>query len=363
MENRVLVFILGVLLISCLLGINSVSAITIRCSPTIKLINQDPTPAIPDSYLKLIFEVSGIGTECEGLKVKLSPEYPFSLDPSSNPIQTIEGTPDTPDYKNTWMVPYKVRVANDALEGDYDLKLLYNTGTQNFDNAYVIDNFNISITDSQTDFSIVIQGTSGTQASIGIVNIGRNTANSLIVGIPAQENFIASGINEQIVGNLAAGDYTIVSFNIASVTTSVNARNQNRTNSGNFNRLNPGQNITNSSNARLNSQMLNIKLDYTDGIGKRRSVIKQVQFSGSSAQGNFTRTSTRSSSGTISGVPYTYIIIIILIIIIVIIIYKGYHKKIFEKMKHFYEKNKSHHEKNSQNTPDWVLAERTHNKK
>ena len=110
--------------------------------------------------------------------------------------------------------------------------------------------FNITITDVQTDFDVVIQEASGTQVSIGIVNIGKNTANSLIVRIPQQENFRASGTSEQIVGNFAAGDYTIVSFNIISI-----ARNaRNATLPRNFTQFS-------SQNA---SQPLKIQIDYTD---------------------------------------------------------------------------------------------------
>ena len=47
------------------------------CSPIITLLNQDPNPAIPGGYVRVIYEVSGMQEpDCNGMTVKLIPEYP-----------------------------------------------------------------------------------------------------------------------------------------------------------------------------------------------------------------------------------------------------------------------------------------------
>lgn len=317
---------------------------SVNCKPVIQLVNQDPNPAVPNEYVKVLFAISNINSDqCNGLSVRLQPEYPFSLDPGTNPTQTLTGnTFNSQNYASVWNVPYKVRVANDALQGDYTLKLLYTTGVDPNFTSGIEEDFNLSLTDSQTDFSVVVQDTSGTQASLGIVNIGTNTANSLIVSIPPQNNFVASGVSQQIVGNLAAGDYTIVSFSVVPRNQAAGGR--------------TARNATTMNQSfNFGAQSLNVQLDYTDGIGKRRSVIREVQLSGTSATaGNFTRGNfSRSSSNTASSSSmWVYVVGVIILVIAVIIFSKKYAKKDSNRIK-----------KNSEKTPDWVSSEKTRKKK
>ena len=285
-ENFCIAIMAAILLMFSIANINLSMADTTTsntlCFPNIQLINQDPNPAIPGEYVKVLFEVSGLDNlACKGMAVKLNPQYPFSLDPGYDPIQTMSGSTYTSGYKSTWMIPYNIRIADDAFEGDYQLKMIYHNGnSEDFETyGFIEKTFNVTVTDVRTEFATVIQGTSGTQISIGIVNTGKNTANSMVVGIPRQENFMVTGINQQIIGNLAAGDYTIVNFNI-------NSMNQRNATMGT-----PFFNTTRmrnqSSSYSGNSQMLKVQIDYTDGIGKRRNVTKEIEFSSSSA-GNLT---------------------------------------------------------------------------
>jgi hypothetical protein len=347
MKNKILVVLALASFIIVLINLGLVKAESDLCSPEIKLVNQDPIPAIPDSYVKIIFEVSNLDN-CNGFAVKLNLEYPFSLDPLTDPIQTIEKSPYAQDYKTVFNIPYKIRVASDALEGDYSLKLKYHeTISKDFDYFSIEKGFNITVTDVQTNFDAVLQETSGTQVSIGIVNTGKNTANSLVVKIPQQESFRTTGTSEQIVGNLAAGDYSIVSFNVASKLE---------------------RNVTRLNNSRQYSNqepMLKVQIDYTDGIGKRRTVIKEIPMASSLLQqGNFTirnlngqtgRSTSTSNSGTSI---WWYVIILAAVIGIGFIVYQKYG----EQIKNFYQKS-SFHEKISKTIPDWVLAERTYHKK
>lgn len=339
MRRNYLLYIVIISIIT-LFCISSAKAVTSNlCTPNINLVSQDPIPANPNSYVKVVFEVSDLGN-CQGLAVRLNPEYPFSLDPGYNSIQTIQANPYSPGYQSIWTIPYTIRIAEDALEGEYSLKLQYSRGSgTNFDN-YIEEGFNISIIDTQTDFDAIIQEASGSQVSLGIVNIGKNTANSVIVKIPQQENFRASGTSEQIVGNLAAGDYTIVSFNIAAL-----MNNRNMTRAGYLNSTqNPGE------------QTLKVEIDYTDGIGKRRSATKDVQFSGSLSQENSTIIANFRRTNSSSGNLWLYIVIIVIVIVLAIIGYKNR-----AKIKKLYKKIRN--KEGSKNIPKWVLSEITAKKK
>jgi hypothetical protein len=346
------VIVLVSLSIIMLSNVSLTKAESVSCNPSIQLVNQDPVSATPASYVKVVFEVSNL-QGCNGFAVKLNPEYPFSLDPGYESIQTLNTNPYSPNYKSAWTIPYRIRIADDALEGDYNLKLFYHSGiSTDFSQYYIEGDFNITISDEQTDFATVIQDQSTSSVSIGIVNTGKNTANSLIVSIPKQDNYKATGTSQQIVGNLVAGDYTIVSFDITAsrVGGAMNATRE---------AVPQGDNLPNmpSPTSSESQKLLKVQLDYTDGIGKRRTVTKNIEFSASSSSsGNFSGNfpgMRRQNSSSSSVWLYLIIVIIIVAIVIAFFVYKKY----------FY-KRKNKNEKNSGKvTPDWILAEKNHRKK
>jgi hypothetical protein len=348
MKNKIFILIAVALIVSVITGMELTRAQDTVCNVNLQLANQDPIPATPGDYVNLVFELSGLSPSCGGYAVELIPDYPFSLDPNASAVQTLDNSPYSSGYKSSWTIPYKVRVADDAIGGDYTLKLLYHQGTSTDFSTYSSEqDFNITVTNVQTDFAVVIQAVSGTQVSLGIVNIGKNAANSLIVSIPSQNGFRTTGTNQQIVGNLAAGDYTISTFNVAQVTTGT-GRNTNRTAGGNaaVNFTIPSQ------------QQLQVQIDYTDVIGVRRTVVKTVPFS-SVASGNFTAgsASARFGASVRPGISTWWFVgggVIILIAGFLV------YRRNSHKIKNFFKKRK---EKNSQKIPDWVEAERTHHKK
>ncbi|MFA5856835.1 MAG: hypothetical protein WC867_05725 [Candidatus Pacearchaeota archaeon] len=305
------------------------------CNFNIQMINQDPNPGVPNEYVKVLFKVTGTENPlCSHVSVKLNPEYPFSMDPGTNDQQTLDGSTYVAGYNTNWMIPYKLRIAQDALEGDYNLKLLYKMDESNDpSSSWVEKTFPISIVDSQTNFDIVVQDATTTQVSFGVVNTGKNIANSMIVKIPQQNSYRVTGTSEQIVGNLDAGDYTIVSFSLTTA-----ARSRNTTNSES---LTP----------------LKVQIDYTDEIGERRSLTKDVQFNVASFSTNSTRfTNTRTTTTTTAWYKSYYFYGVLILLLIGYIYYKRKNKFniIFWK-----GKNKT----NSSNDPDWVQSERIKHKK
>lgn len=362
MRNKFLISktLLFIIVIFGILNVVTINAATQSsyCNPEIQIVNQDPNPAVPEGYVKVVIEVSSLQS-CNGFAVALKPEYPFSVDPGIDTINTIASSPNAANYKSVWDIPYKIRVANDAIEGDYDLKLLYHEGnSRDFNTNFVVKDLNLSIVDSQTDFDAVFQAASSGQVSLGIVNTGKNTANSLVVSIPQQDNFRVSGATDQIIGNLAAGDYTIVSFGLSP------SRMRNNTGNG-AGSYTGGTDNQAGQGFNQQSQVLKVRLDYTDGIGKRRSVIKEIQFGNSFFQnGNSTgftgtfsrngsRTNTTNSSSLLSS-WYFYVIIAI----VLIIGYMFYRKS--DSIKGFFNKGV---EKKSSHTPDWVTSEKSNKKK
>jgi hypothetical protein len=348
-KNQIVFLVLFALATVFLLNINLISAGTDSCNPTIKLVSQDPNPAVPNDYVKVVFEITDLG-DCEGFSVKLNPEYPFSIDSNESLIQTIESVPFTEDSRTVWMISYKLRVDPDAFDGDYNLKLQYKSGSsQNF--AFYIENkFNVTIQDSRTSFDAVIQETSGSDVSIAIANIGKYTANSVVVRIPEQDSFTASGTDGQMVGNLESGDYTIVGFTISSKATT------------------PQQNMNKSRTdipttpSTASDTKLKFDIYYTDDLGERRVVNMELPLSmamNSSITGMGGEFGPRGTASTSSLSKWYKWIIIIVILVIVFLVCKKYSQQI----KNGYSKIVSKDKKGSSNTaPDWVKNARSKEK-
>jgi len=256
-KNIISFFILAILIVS-FSGL--ISASDSVCSPTISLVNQDPNPAIPDGYITVLFEITDLDG-CDGYSVRLNPEYPFSVDTDTNLVSTIESNPYAKNAKNSWMVTYKMRVDSDALDGDYSLKLQVKESSDGyFGGFYTEKEFDVSIQDARTSFDAVIQDYSSSDVSIAIANVGKYTANSVVVRIPEQDYFEVSGVDGQMVGNVDAGDYTTVGFTITQKTTMQTFGQGNVTSRGAL----PSQNIS--------SSKLKFDIYYTDNLGERRIV-------------------------------------------------------------------------------------------
>ena len=321
------------------------------CSLSVSLVNQDPYPAIPGDYVDVVFQVGGIDNpECNGAVIELVPSYPFSLD-EDDAMRTLSGSSWIANYESEWMVPYTVRVDADAFDGDAVLKVNYGQR-----DAFVSQDFDIVIQDSRTYFDSVIQEISESEVSIAIANTGEYTANSVIVRIPEQENFVATGTTGQMVGNLDAGDYTIVSFSLSSIT---------------HKNIESRDNINESSS---NQNNLNFDIYYTDALGERRTVNVELPLqmtSGLSTLGgdlseNFAgRTRMQEESGT----NWTLWIIVGVVAILGFVLFKKYPRQ----TKDFYNKSKQkitklfhkkkHADSISNVIPDWIKNAKNKEKK
>ncbi|MFH0978537.1 MAG: COG1361 S-layer family protein [Candidatus Woesearchaeota archaeon] len=138
----------------------------------------------------------------------------------------------------------------------------------------------------QTDFDVAFSESSVGQTSLSVANIGNNPAQSVTVIIPDQQGYRVTGSSSAIIGNLAKGDYTIVSFQIA----------------GSQARATAGSGGT-SQQAAAKPAPLKVTVQYTDTTGHRQSAEKEVpiQFRAATSTGTTTTTTgtvSRTSSGT-----------------------------------------------------------------
>ena len=206
-----------------------------------------------------------------------------------------------------------------------------------------------------TDFEIVLQQYVSGSVTFAVSNTGAYVASSVIVSIPSQLNYVASGTSSSSLGNLDAGDYTLVTFQVSSLASGSMNMSQERPSFNGFpadgsgfptdipDDFDPsmGGGFRNRTFAGGGSgDTLIVEIAYTDLFGVRQTVEKEVVMSSSSAissssssdassqfSGRFGTTSGQSSGGLDAGM--TYIVIgVVGIVVIVAVIQLGRKKKI-----------------------------------
>lgn len=243
------------------------------CNLNAVLVNQDPYPAAPGDYVKLVFQLNGItNKDCGEITFEIVQDFPFSLDPGVNPIKTVQGGVYETDYKNYLLASYKVRVDKQALDEESPVKVRYSF-LSGANNSYQTSTFNVSVLDLHTDFEIAVKDyTAATNNLVfEILNTGKHDVEALTVEIPKQENIAVKGSNRNIIGSLDSNEDTTFSFEA----------------------------VPKKGGIKLN-------IFYTDEINVRRSIEKKINFDPDYFSGRNRDKTNRS--------PWTYVVIAIVII-------------------------------------------------
>lgn len=240
MQKRVISLLLLVFLFS---GVSAASDSSIRCNPTVQLISQDPYPAVPGDYVKLLFQISGVSdSSCGGISIELAENYPISFDPGeSKKVSFLSGT-FVRDYQTHKLIAYQVRVDKDAMDGENPIEILISSGASS-----VVESkkFNLNVEDVRADFDVFVKSYdySNNRLVLEILNTAKNDVKAITVRMPKQENIKITGSNQNIVGDLDSNDYTSRDFT-----------------------------------AVPKDGKINLEIEYTDITGKRRTVEKEVLF-------------------------------------------------------------------------------------
>ena len=178
----------GIIIFSILLmfSLNIVAAAE-TCNLRISLLNQDPYPAIQGDYVKVVFQISGLeNSDCGIVTFGVKEGYPFYLDPNvQNPITINSGTYQK-DYSSSSQVPYKLRIDENALDGENMLDIYYSTSRA----SNIMKEFNITVQDTRADFEVYVKDydKSTNTITFEILNIGENDIEALTVKIPKQDH-------------------------------------------------------------------------------------------------------------------------------------------------------------------------------
>lgn len=216
------------------------------CNLQISLINQDPYPAIPGDYVKVVFQIDGLeNTQCGIVTFGIKEDYPVYLDPNvENPITINSGTYQR-NYGSFYLAPYKLRLDENALDGENPIEIYYSTGTTS-----IIKEFNITVEDIRADFEIHVKdyNYNTKELTFEILNIAKSDVEALTIEIPKQEGFEIKGANRMVVGDLDSNEYTTADFEAI---------------------LPQGE------------SRINLNIIYTDSINVRREMQKVVDFDSS----------------------------------------------------------------------------------
>lgn len=230
-------FLLGFIFISTMVFAGA-------CSIDVVLVNQDPYPAMPGEYVKVVFQVSGFESpDCGSVEFWINEKYPFSLNPGAENKVVMKSGTYLKDYQSHFLVPYDLRVDKDAIDGDNPIKVYYSFltgGAQIFSK-----DFDINVEDSRTDFEVFISDYDFTtkEVTVDILNTGDNNVEGLTIEVPVQEGVKVIGTDKIILGDLNSNEDDSATFK-----------------------------------AEMNEGTVNLNLVYTDQIGVRRTMPETIEF-------------------------------------------------------------------------------------
>jgi hypothetical protein len=231
-------------LLICLLIVFLATTVLAKCELDVQLVNQDPYPAVPGDYVKLLFQVSGVESpDCGEISLQLLENYPLKFDPGFDSIKKFESGTFARGYSSNWIVPYTVRVDSEALDGDAEIEVLYSTkGVKSFKISKLFD---LKIEEVKVDFDIFIRNYNyaNKRLTLEVLNVGKNDINSVIITIPSQENIKVYGGKRNLIGDLDSNDYTSTDFE-----------------------------------ATPSEGKIILEIEYTDKIGERRKLEKEIYF-------------------------------------------------------------------------------------
>ncbi|MBI3035832.1 hypothetical protein HYY71_05925 [Candidatus Woesearchaeota archaeon] len=91
----------------------------------VSLAKQEPDPVEPGKEFEARFKLDNNGTTASNVEFEILPEYPFSALPGESPTKFIGTLGTSQEGKQSVVVRYKARVAQDASDGSHEIKVRY----------------------------------------------------------------------------------------------------------------------------------------------------------------------------------------------------------------------------------------------
>jgi len=196
------------------------------------LYSQDPVKVEPGNYVELRFKLENKGGDTlEEFEVELVPEFPFSLDSSEPALKKYGSMTSGINGDDGLIAKWKVRVDDDAIEGDNDIQLRYRFKG----NEWIYSDFEVSVDTQETIINIkeiktvpenVMPGEQfdlkilvANEADSALRNMKFKLDSSVLVTIGSTDEkyvkVLNSGDEQEIIFNLISqGDASEVLYNV-----------------------------------------------------------------------------------------------------------------------------------------------------
>ncbi|RMD45962.1 hypothetical protein D6829_00825 [Candidatus Pacearchaeota archaeon] len=243
------------------------------CNLNVTLLNQDPYPAVPGDYVKLVFQITGLeNPECGSATLQLLEKYPIEFDEGEDGIKSFRKVRFIRDYSLDAMAAFKVRINPDALDGTNQIEA--RISGEGF--AEQIVKFDLEVRDVKADFEVHVSSYDPTTHDISfqILNIAENDVKAVSIEIPNQDNIKVKGARKVIIGDLDSNEYSTADFK-----------------------------------ALARDGKIRLIISYSDSINRRRKIEKEIYFDSSSFAVQFPED---------KKTPWTTYILVVLLIIAVI---------------------------------------------
>jgi hypothetical protein len=201
----------SVLLVFMLLFSFSVVSAETVCDLDVSLINQDPYPAVPGDYVKLVFQLDGVdGADCQDITFDLLTDYPIEFNSGESGRRTFERINYLKDFDSNILVPYEVRVHRDALDGANPIEVR----VQSKGDPALSRVFDLEVSDVKADFEVYVKDYdySTRELTLEILNIAAADVEALTLEISKQDTIDIKGAKRQVVGDLDSNEYTTIDF-------------------------------------------------------------------------------------------------------------------------------------------------------
>ncbi len=312
--------------------------IKVEDSTILDIVSVEPSSIDIGQETKIVFNISNSGGKTAG-NILFTWDDPNNLIlPVGSDNRITISSINAGDFRE---VPIDVVATPSATPGVYPINIAIEYYDQTGTKQTISSTVGMQI-GGTTDFEIILQQSTTSSTTFAITNTGANVASSVIVSIPSQVNYIASGTSSVSLGNLDAGDYTLASFQISSSSVDFNSSlNSNNTQRPSFNGF-PGDmpsdfNFSNRDNFMNRSSggfagngNLIIEISYTDLFGIRQTVEKEVEMAATSISSSTTTSdfatrfgnsgfSDQSSDTSDSGTTYVIIGVVGIISIVTVL--------------------------------------------
>jgi hypothetical protein len=159
--------------------------------------SQDPDPADAGNDLDLRWQIyNTLSTPTDNLKFHLDAGYPFLFEAGDSPDKNLGPSVGTNDQEVFYVLHYKLRVADNAIKGTYNVTLNWDTGS-----GYSNKEFPIYVDPKKADFVVgalvtspekLIADTKEAKLSVDINNIGKGNAENVKIKLSLPEGFNSS---------------------------------------------------------------------------------------------------------------------------------------------------------------------------